>query len=268
VPSIYRAGLFKDTTILITGGGTGIGLACAREMGLLGARIAICGRREEVMLASAEHLEREGITVYAASCDIREPDSIEAYLDGLADRFGRLDVLVNNAGGQFPTTAETCSPKGFAAVIRNNLQGTWNVTHAAATRFMIPQKSGVILNMIAQVTRGFPGMVHTGAARAGVDNLTKTLAVEWAVHGIRVNAIAPGVIRSTGTQQYPPAMLEIARKATPMKRLGKPAEVSSLVTWLCSPASAFVTGQTWLIDGGQSLWGDVWQIPDDVPTAE
>lgn len=266
--SIFRDGLFADKVVLITGGGTGIGLACAREMGRLGARLAICGRRKEVLDAAAERLGAAGIEAYAGTCDIREPTSIGAFLDNVISRYGAIDVLVNNAGGQFPVTAEMCSPNGFASVVRNNLLGTWNMTHAVATRSMIPRRTGAVINIIAQIARGFPGMVHTGAARAGVDNVTKTLSVEWSIYGIRVNAVAPGVIRSSGTQQYPPEMLELARKATPMKRLGSPGEVANLVTYLGSPAAAFVTGQTWYIDGGQSLWGDSWQIPDEVPSVE
>jgi citronellol/citronellal dehydrogenase len=139
------------------------------------------------------------------------------------------------------------------------------MTHAVATRALIPQKRGRIVNVIAQVIRGFPGMAHTGAARAGVDNLTKTLAIEWAMHGIRVNAVAPGVIQTTGTAQYPPEMLEACRRATPLKRLGTAEEVAHLLTYLCSPQADFITGQTFYIDGGQSLWGDLWQIPDGEP---
>jgi len=266
--SIFRSGIFNDTVVLITGGGTGIGLAAAREMGGLGAKIAICGRRREPLDAAAAELQAAGVEVHADTCDIREPDAIAAMVDGVVARFERIDVLINNAGGQFPVTAELCSPRGFAAVVRNNLLGTWNMTHAVATRAMIPKKRGVILNVIAQVERGFPGMIHTGAARAGVENMTKTLAVEWAMYGIRTNAIAPGVIRSTGTKQYPPSLLEAARKAIPMKRLGTPEEVSGLITWMCSPAAAFVTGQTFTIDGGQAVWGDAWEIPDDVPGSE
>ncbi|MCA9603094.1 MAG: SDR family oxidoreductase, partial [Myxococcales bacterium] len=172
---------------------------------------------------------------------------------------------VNNAGGQFPVQAEHLSPKGFEAVVRNNLLGTWNMTHAVATRAMIPQKRGRIVNITAEVSGGFPGMAHTGAARAGVENLTKTLAVEWAVHGVRVNAVAPGVIRTTGTAQYPPELLEMSRVSTPLKRLGSAAEVSHLICYLASRYADFVTGQVFTIDGGRSLWGETWGIPDDVP---
>jgi len=265
VQSIFRDGLFEDEVVLVTGGGTGIGLAAAEEMGLLGARVALCGRRAEPLESAADRLGASRIEVHHATCDIREPDSVQSYVDGVINRFGRIDVLINNAGGQFPSPAESLSPKGFEAVVRNNLLGTWNFTHAVATRAFIPQKRGRIVNVIAQIARGFPGMVHTGAARAGVGNMTKTLAVEWAMHGIRVNAVAPGVIRTTGTAQYPPELLENAKRASPVKRLGTPEEVAHLIVYLASRYADFVTGQTWYIDGGDSLWGDQWDVPDDVP---
>ncbi len=263
--SIFREGLFEGQTAVITGGGTGIGLAVARELGSLGANVAICGRCAEPLEAAAGRLEADGVAVQWGTCDIRDADSVGAFVDAVLERFGRVDVLVNNAGGQFPSLAESLSPKGFEAVVRNNLLGTWVVTHTVATKALIPQKRGRIVNVVAQVARGFPGMAHTGAARAGVDNLTKTLSVEWAVHGIRVNAVAPGVIRTTGTAQYPPALLEHARLASPVKRLGAPEEVSHVIVYLASTFADFVTGQTWYIDGGQSLWGDQWVVPDDVP---
>ena len=265
--SIFRSELFTGRVALITGGGTGIGLATAQELGRLGASIAICGRRPEPLQAAAKELAAEGVEVVHGTCDIREPETIDTFLDGVLERFGPIEILVNNAGGQFPTPAAACSPRGFAAVVRNNLLGTWNMTHAVANRCLIPASGGCIVNVTALVVRGFPGMVHTGAARAGVENLTKTLAVEWAAFGIRVNAVAPGVIRSTGTSQYPKELLIAARKAIPQKRLGRPDEIASMITYLASPAAEFLTGQTLIVDGGQSLWGDVWQLPETPPTA-
>jgi citronellol/citronellal dehydrogenase len=262
---VYADGLFSDEVVLVTGGGTGIGLASATEMGLLGAKVAICGRRPDPLKSAVAELESKGIEAFGAPCDIREPDAIAAFIDSVLERFGRIDVLINNAGGQFPTTAEALSPKGFAAVIRNNLVGTWSMTHAVANKAMIPQKRGRIVNIIAQIRRGFPGMLHTGAARAGVDNMTKTLAVEWALHGIRVNAVAPGVIVTGGTKQYPPELLDDAEKANPLHRLGTAEEVSHLITYLASRYADFVAGQTFYIDGGASLWGEQWFIPEDVP---
>lgn len=261
---LFAPGLFEGQSVCVTGGGTGIGLATAKELGTLGAKVALCGRRPEPLAEAQRALEALGIEVFAQPCDIRDPERVEHFVEAVESTLGALDVLVNNAGGQFPCPAQTLSSNGFEAVVRNNLLGTWNMTRSVAQR-MIPRQRGRIINITAQVARGFPGMAHTGAARAGVDNLTKTLAVEWAQFGIRVNAVAPGVIRSSGTDQYPPALLKQAQAATPLKRLGSPAEVAQLVVYLASPWADYVTGQTFAIDGGQSLWGDMWPIDDDIP---
>ena len=265
--TIFREGLFDGQTAIVTGGGTGIGLAVASEIVTLGGDVAICGRRPEPLAAAAERLRamRSGAQIYQAPCDIRDYDAVVAWVGQAQQALGGIDVLVNNAGGQFPTTAQHLSTRGFEAVVRNNLQGTWNMTHAVATQALIPRQRGRIVNVIAQVARGFPGMVHTGAARAGVDNLTKTLAVEWSQHGVRVNAVAPGVIKTSGTRQYPPRLLEDAKRANPLKRLGTAPEVAHLIVYLASTFADFVTGQTFTIDGGASLWGEHWPIPDDVP---
>ena len=254
---------------LVTGGGTGIGLAIARRFAALGGKVAIASRKKEHLDAGARSIAEiaPAESVFVHTCDTREVAQVDALVDAVKARFGRIDVLVNNAGGQFPTAAENLTPKGWEAVVRNNLNGTWFVTHAVATKCMIPQKSGRIVNIIAQMWRGFPGMVHTGAARAGVDNMTKTLAVEWARFGIRANAIAPGVIRSSGTDQYPEYLLARAIAATPVRRIGTPDEVARVAVMLASDQLDFVTGETWYADGGQKLWGDVWQVIDDDTTS-
>ena len=247
---LFADGLFDGEVVLITGGGTGIGLVSAMEMGRLGAKIAICGRRPAPLEAAVKELESLGIEAFGAPCDIREPEAIDAYVDTVLERFERIDVLINNAGGQFPTTAESLSPKGFAAVIRNNLVGTWTMTRAVATKAMIPQKRGRIVNVIAQIIRGFPGMVHTGAARAGVDNMTTTLAVEWAVHGIRVNAVAPGFTATEILTSMPDKVLEGMRARTPLGRLGQPEDIARAVVYVADPENTFLTGQTIDLNGG------------------
>lgn len=261
----FADGLFEGQVAIITGGGSGIGLEAAAELGRLGASVAICGRKPEKLEAAVQSLVAAGVAaerILSAPCDIRDPVSVEGFVRSVKERFGRVDILINNAGGQFPSPAEGISPKGWEAVVRNNLNGTFYMTREVATTAMIPQRRGRIVNVTAMVVRGFPGMAHTGAARAGVENLTRTLAVEWATYGIRVNAVAPGTIRSTGTVQYGEELLEMGRKATPVKRLGTMSEVARLIVFLASDKNDFITGAVIPIDGGASLWGDIWTIPE------
>jgi citronellol/citronellal dehydrogenase len=265
--SIFRAGLFSGHVAMVTGGGSGIGLAIARTLCELGASVAIAGRDAGKLERARARLAERGWTVHAAVCDIREVEQVASFVARVRSTLGEVSVLVNNAGGQFPTPAEHLSPRGWDAVIRNNLNGTFYVTREVALASMIPQRRGRIVNIIANVARGFPGMVHTGAARAGVENMTKTLAVEWSQHGIGINSIAPGIIRSSGTERYPEELVEMSRQRTPMKRLGTPGEVAELCAYLASEAASFVTGETWYIDGGAHLWGDTWILPDREPAA-
>jgi citronellol/citronellal dehydrogenase len=260
---IFAPGLFDGKTAIVTGGGTGIGRATAMILARLGARVAIASRKMEHLEGTAKELGSiiGEAGVLHMTCDIREPDQVAAFVGQTIERFGGVDLLVNNAGGQFPSPAELITPKGWDAVVRNNLNGTFYMTREVATRAMIPKRAGRIVNVIAQIFRGFPGMAHTGAARAGVENMTMTLAVEWAMHKIQVNAIAPGVIASSGTVRYPPEMLERGRQITPAKRLGTEDEVAQSIVFLLSPAADFITGTTLYIDGGARLWGENWPIP-------
>lgn len=260
---IFAPGLFEGRTCLVTGGGTGIGFASAKTMFELGAKVALTGRRLEVVQEAAKSLDPSGERAIGLSCDIREPEQIEATVAQIKEAFGPIHVLVNNAGGQFPSPAEGLSPNGFAAVIKNNLLGTWNMTREVALKSMIPDGGGAIVNVIANIDRGFPGMAHTGAARAGVENLTRTLAVEWVHHKIRVNAVAPGTIKTEGLGQYMVEAIEFMRKETPMMRLGTADECAPSIVFLCSEAcSSYITGATLHVDGAQRLWGSPWPIPD------
>lgn len=256
---MFQKDAFKDQVVFITGGGSGIGYVMARQFLEAGAKVAIASRKKDRIDKAAAELSAFG-PCYGAVLDIREEEQVARVAEEIKTEFGRLDILVNNAGGQFPSPAKDISPNGWRAVINNNLNGTFLVTQIMANAFFIPQKSGNIINIIAEIYRGFPGMAHTGAARAGVDNLTKTLAIEWVNYNIRVNAIAPGIIQSSGLENYPAKFLEGIAKRIPMRRLGTMEEVGWLALFLASPMAGFITGETVYVDGGQRLWGDAWEI--------
>lgn len=255
---IFKEGLFSGKVALVTGGGSGIGLEITRQFLASGAEVYIASRKAQRLEEAMNMLQPLGI-VHSYQMDIREPDQVAGLAEFIAERSGRLDILINNAGGQFPSRAEDITPKGWQAVINTNLNGTWYVTQAMARRFFFEQRAGVVVNIVVNHYRGFPGMAHTGAARAGVSNLTQSLAVEWAQRGIRLNCVAPGIIRSSGLEQYPPELVAGIAQHIPMKRLGGTEEVAALVLFLASPAATYITGETIYVDGGAHLWGDVWQ---------
>jgi len=259
---IFKDGIFHDQVVVITGGGSGIGLCAAIEFARLGAKVAICGRKpEKLEIARKEIAKHSSLdATFAMPCDIREANAVDAFVDACIEALGPIDILFNNAGGQFPSPAQNISPNGFAAVVNNNLCGTFNMTAAVANKSMIPQGRGCIVNMIANIYRGFPGMAHTGAARAGVENLTMSLAVEWSRFGIRVNAIAPGIITSSGTQQYPKAILDMAVESCPAKRPGTVDEVTASILFLASPAAQYISGATLRVDGAHALRGDTFPL--------
>ncbi|HPA36387.1 MAG TPA: SDR family oxidoreductase [Chitinophagales bacterium] len=256
---MFQSDLFKDKIVLVTGGGSGIGYTIAEKYLALGATVYIASRNAEKIEKAVAELSAIG-DVRSAIADIREPEQIQALADHIKADAGRLDILVNNAGGQFPSAAENISFNGFRAVVNNNLIGTFYVTQVMAKTFFIPQKEGNIVNIIANIFRGFPGMAHTGAARAGVDNLTKSLAVEWVRYNIRVNAIAPGIIRSSGLDTYPPAIVKDIESGIPNKRMGTTEEVAWPVLFLSSPMSSYISGETLYVDAGNRLWGDQWKM--------
>ena len=253
--TIFRSGLFDGRVALVTGGGTGIGRACAHELAALGATVVVAARREDPLRRTVEEIEAAGGRADWATVDIRDDDAVQALVAGVLEGHGSIDLLVNNAGGQFPSPAEQMSPNGWRTVIDLNLNGTFLVTRAVYNAWM-GEHGGAICSVIADMWRGFPYMAHTGAARAGVDNLTKSLAVEWGSSGVRINAVAPGTIYSSGMDTYDEAFQTIAaRNASkiPVGRVGTESETSAAITFLLSPAAAFITGTTLRVDGGAAL---------------
>lgn len=253
--SVFRDGLFEGQVAFITGGGTGIGRCIAHELAALGALVVVGGRRLEPLQQTVAEIIEDGGKAACKQLNIRDEDEALRTLQAVVAEHGRLDMLVNNAGGQFVSGAEDIRPKGWRAVIDTNLNGTFWVTQAAYHAWM-GEHGGSVVHIVADMWNGFPGMCHTGAARAAVVNMTHTLAIEWASRGIRVNAVAPGIVLSSGMKNYPEYVLDVAvemARQNPSGRLGTEAEVSSAVLWLLSPAAAYVTGTALRVDGGSSL---------------
>jgi citronellol/citronellal dehydrogenase len=244
----------------VTGGGTGIGKAIAIALAECGARVAIASRNaENLQQGAAEIGLAGGFEPVQVVCDIRDPDTVEGMVATVHERLGGIDVLVNNAGGQFPQRAEDYSVKGWNTVINNNLSGTWFVTQAVGKR-MIAAGGGRILNVIANHHRGMPGIAHTSAARAAVDNLAKSLAVEWGRYGIRINSVAPGPVDTYGFAKTYYEGIGAEVEKLPIPRFGTVEEVAAAVVFLVSPASTWTTGATLDVSGGNQIWGDIWAI--------
>lgn len=254
--STFAPGILAGRTALVTGGGSGIGRSTARLLAYLGVRVAVVGRTPEALAATAADItEAGGPAVLAVPCDVREPEAVDAMLDRVLDTLGGLDYLVNNAGGQFIAPAETVSMKGFRAVTRLNFDAVWYLTTRVAGRAMIPAKSGKIVSITMTPRRGMPGMAHSSAARAAVESLTSTLAQEWAPHGVRLAAVAPGIVLTEGWQANYGLDPSLVARVIPAGRLQDPEEVAGLIGFLCSPLGDYITGQTFVADGGYDLLG-------------
>jgi citronellol/citronellal dehydrogenase len=254
----WRPGLFDGQVVMVSGAGSGLGKAIAYQFGRLGAKLVICGRKAEPLERAADGMRALGIECLAYPMTIRDPDQVAALFESAWSRYGRLDVLVNNAGGQFPQAAIDFSVKGWNAVIDTNLNGTWYMMQAAARRWRDAGSSGCIVNIVAVVERGLPGVAHTAAARAGVIYLSKTLAVEWAPLKIRINNVAPGVTATEGMKVYPEEARAEFGRANPMMRLGDAQDVADACCYLAGPSGKFITGEVLAIDGGFQMWGEQW----------
>jgi citronellol/citronellal dehydrogenase len=259
--SVFQARLFAGEVVIVTGGGSGIGRCTAHELASLGAAVAIVGRKAEKLDAVRAEIEAASGACSTHVCDIREEAAVQATVQSVLERHGRIDGLVNNAGGQFPSPLAMISAKGWDAVVRNNLTGGFLMARECVTQWMADH-GGAIVNIIADIWGGMPGMGHSGAARAGMLNLTETAALEWAP--VRVNAVAPGWIASSGMDQYPPAMTETIRSMhtlVPLRRLGTESEVAAAITFLLSPAAAFISGACLRVDGAapnaKRIWPEV-----------
>jgi citronellol/citronellal dehydrogenase len=247
--SVFRAGLLAGQAGIVTGAGSGIGRCTAHELASLGARVALVGRRLEKLEAVAREIAEAGGTARCYTADIREEERVREVVHMALADFGRLDFLVNNAGGQFAAPLEAISLNGFDAVVRSNLTGGFLMAREAYTQWM-KQHGGAIVNMIADIWHGMPNMGHSGAARAGMLNFTETAALEWAP--VRVNAVAPGWIASSGLDHYPEekrAHIRALPTKVPLARLGTESEISAAIVFLLSPAAAFISGSCIRVDG-------------------
>lgn len=263
--SVFRPGLFAGEHFVITGGGSGIGRCTAHELASLGGQVALVGRNSDRLKVVASEIEATGAippTTYV--CDIRDEESVKRTVAAILSDHGRIDGLVNNAGGQFPSPLRDITRKGWDAVVANNLTGGFLMARECFTQWM-EANGGSIVNMIADMWLSMPGMGHSGAARAGMLNLTMTAAVEWSPAGVRVNAVAPGAIASSGLDTYSEPMkarLKDYWRHIPAKRLGTEAECSAAIVFLLSPAAAFISGTCLRIDGAQPNGKSTWPMPD------
>lgn len=253
---VLRPNVHSGKTVLITGGGTGLGRAAALDFAAGGARVVVCGRRPEPLEEVRALIRDRGGDCLALTADIRAADDVVRVVDEAVAAFGRVDVLINNAGGQFTAPAEQITANGWRAVHRLAVDAAWAMTREVAVRSMIPNRSGTIFFLSFSPRRGIPGMVHACAARAAVENLTSGLALEWSRYGIRVVCVAPGTIVTGGLESnYSEEDRQRWARAVPLGRLGRAEEISGTMSFLASPAASYVTGTTIVVDGGADAWG-------------
>ena len=264
--SVFAPGLFAGKVVVVTGGGSGIGRCTAHELAALGATVALVGRKVEKLQKVAAEIAEDGGKASFQACDIRQEDAVKQTVAAIVAEHGRIDGLVNNAGGQFMTPLEAISAKGWEAVVNTNLTGGFLMARECYLQSM-NKTGGAIVNIVADMWGSMPGMGHSGAARAGMVSFTETAAVEWAAKGVRVNAVAPGYIASSGMDNYPVEMAPMIRemaKTIPTGRFGTEAETAAGIVFLLSPAASFISGTTLRIDGArpQARAGYPMRVPD------
>jgi citronellol/citronellal dehydrogenase len=264
-----RDGCFAGEVHLVTGGGSGIGRCVAHELASLGAHVVVTGRRQEKLDRVLAEIAEDGGSAEARAFDIRDEEAVTTAIGEIVAKHGRIHGLVNNAGGQFPAPMEAISKKGFEAVVANNLTGGFLMMREVFRQSM-QEHGGAVVNMAADMWRGMAGMAHSGAARAGTVNLTKTAAYEWGPSGVRVNCVAPGWVASSGMDTYDGmtrALIPLLKDYVPLGRIGVEAEVSAVICFLLSPAASFVTGVTVPIDGGSPLGNALYPLRKGRATA-
>jgi citronellol/citronellal dehydrogenase len=257
-PTVYAADALKDQVVVVSGGAGGIGRAIAWLLARLGAHVVVVGRNQTKLDALVADLVSRGLKASAEVADIREPDAVSALFDKVWSAHGRIDSLVNSAGGQFPQAAIDFSVKGWNTVINTNLNGTWYMMQAAAQRWRDHEHPGSIVNIVVVTTHGLYGIAHSVAARAGVIGLSRAVAVEWAPLNIRVNCVAPGAIETEGWNVYTPQARAAYPRSNPMMRAGSPWDIAEACVYLAAPSGKFITGETLTVDGGGQLWGETW----------
>lgn len=258
LPTVFRADLFAGRTVLVSGAGTGIGKATACLFSRLGARLVLCGRSEEKLAATARLLERIGAPCVVQPTHIREPEQVDALFARIEAEGLLPDVLINNAGGQYPQSSLELSDKGWRAVVDTNLNGTWTMMQRAARFWQRAQVGGSIVNIVAPYRRGMYGLAHTVAARAAVAHLSQNLAVEWAPSGIRINCVLPGPIATEGLAVYSDEAREALASSNPLKRLGDAQDIAQACIYLSATSGKFITGEVLVVDGGHQHWGELW----------
>jgi citronellol/citronellal dehydrogenase len=259
--TVYAADALAGKVVLVSGGAGGIGRGVAWLFARIGAHVVVTGRDAGKLEALVQAMAKRGLSASCQAVDIREPEQVGSLYERVWSEQGRLDVLINSAGGQFPQAAIDFSVKGWNAVINTNLNGTWHMMQAAARRWRDAKSPGGIVNIVVVATHGLYGVAHTIAARSGVVGLSRAVAVEWAPLGIRVNCIAPGAIETEGWKVYSPEARAAYPRSNPMMRVGSAWDIAEACAYLGGPAAGYVTGEVLTVDGGGQLWGETWTIP-------